>query len=167
MAQHDILVADDGRLQWQGKIYRCAVGRNGLTRDKHEGDGATPCGRFALRNVLYRPDRLDLPATDLAVSALRPQDGWCDTPADPHYNQPVHLPYPAPAEALWRADQLYDVLVVLGHNDTPVRPGRGSAIFLHVAGPDYAPTEGCIALARDDLLEVIRACASATHITIG
>ena len=91
------------------------------------------------------------PRTHLPVRAIRLHDGWCDTPADRNYNRPVCLPYPASAERLWRADGLYDIVVVLDYNDRPRVRGRGSAIFMHVAKPGYAPTEGCIALARAHL----------------
>ena len=63
----------------------------------------------------------------------------------------VRLPYEARHEELWRRDGLYDVVGVLGWNDRPVERARGSAIFLHVASPDFAPTEGCVALALADL----------------
>ena len=95
------------------------------------------------------------------MRAIRPRDGWCDAPADRNYNRPVRHPYPASAERLWRADGLYDVVVVLGYNDRPRVRGRGSAIFMHVARPGYAPTEGCIALARPHLLRVLDAAGSA------
>ncbi len=58
-------------------------------------------------------------------------------------------------EKLWRDDDVYDLIVPLGYNDNPPIAGRGSAIFLHVAKPDYAGTEGCVALAKDDLLDVL------------
>ena len=102
--------------------------------------------RFTLRRVLYRPDRMAAPETSLPVAAIQPADGWCDDPADPAYNQPVHLPHPASHEEMWRADGLYDVVVVIGHNDDPVVPGMGSAVFMHVAKPDYEPTAGCVAI---------------------
>lgn len=141
---------------------RCALGRGGVRADKREGDGATPAGRFPLRRVLYRPDRLAAPPeTALPCRPLRPADGWCDDPADPRYNRPVDLPYPASHERLWREDEIYDIVGVLGHNDDPVVPGAGSAIFLHVARPDYAPTAGCVALAREDLLRLLSACGPA------
>ena len=63
--------------------------------------------------------------------------------------------YPSSAERLWRDDALYDLVVVVGYNDAPIFPDKGSAIFLHVAYPDYAPTEGCVALAREDLIEAL------------
>ena len=136
---------------------RCALGRGGVAAAgaKREGDGATPAGLWPLRRLFYRPDRLSAPGTRLPVSALRPSDGWCDAPGDPAYNRPVTLPYPASAERLWRDDNVYDLIVVLGYNDAPVIRGRGSAIFLHVARPDYSPTEGCVALAEADLLSVL------------
>jgi len=151
----DILVNAVGELQWANRTYRCALGHGGVRIDKREGDGATPVGRFPLRRVLYRPDRLSAPTTLLPVAPLAPVDGWCDDPADPQYNRPVRLPYAARHEELWRTDALYDVIVVIGHNDAPVVPGKGSAIFLHLASADYRPTRGCVALIRQDLLDVL------------
>ena len=90
------------------------------------------------------------------AAAIAPDDGWCDAPDDGAYNRPVKLPYPASAETMWRDDDLYDLVVVLGHNDDPPVAGWGSCIFAHQAKPDYAPTEGCVALAREDLLELLR-----------
>ncbi len=136
---------------------RCALGKGGVAAmgAKREGDGATPAGLWPLRRLFYRPDRLNAPRTRLPVTALEPSDGWCDAPGDAAYNQAVTLPYPASAEHLWRDDGVYDLIVVLGYNDAPVVTGCGSAIFLHVARPDYSPTEGCVALAEADLLEVL------------
>ena len=76
-------------------------------------------------------------------------------PDDPRYNRLVTLPYPSSAETMWRDDHLYDLVAVLGFNDDPVVAGRGSAIFLHLAKPDYADTHGCVALARDDALAAL------------
>ena len=64
---------------------------------------------------------------------------------------------PRSHEELWRPDALYDLIGVLGWNDSPPGRGRGSAIFLHIARPDFAPTEGCIALAPADLAAVLAA----------
>ncbi len=154
-----LTVRPDGEV-WRAELpdgtgWRCAVGRGGVTRAKREGDGATPVGRWPLRRVLYRPDRLAAPATRLPCAAISPRDGWCDDPAHSAYNRPVKLPFAASHEALWRDDALYDVVVVPGHNDDPPVPGAGSAIFLHLARPDYAPTAGCLALARDHLLHAL------------
>lgn len=150
-----LTVTSDGWLRAGEAWYRCAIGRGGIAADKREGDGATPAGRFPLREVLYRPDRVDRPRTGLPVRGLTETDGWCDDPGDPAYNRPVRLPYAASAEALWRRDGLYDVVAVIGYNDAPPIANRGSAIFLHVAAAGYAPTEGCVALGVSDLLAVL------------
>lgn len=162
----DIRVGADGTLEWRGRRLRCALGRGGVTDDKREGDGATPTGCFALRRVYYRPDRGAPPATALPVSATDPTDAWCDDPADAAYNTLVRGAHAASAETLWRDDALYDVVVVLAHNDDPVVPGAGSAIFLHIARPDYGPTEGCIAVAREELLEILAACDETTRLCV-
>lgn len=138
------------------RLWPCAIGPAGLVVDKTEGDSATPIGRFPLRRVLYRADRLPPPETALPSTAIGEDDGWCDDRGDPRYNRPVRRPYPARHERLWREDGVYDLVVVLGHNDDPPVPGRGSAVFLHIARPDYAPTEGCVALSRDHLLTFLR-----------
>ena len=151
----DLLVHADGLALWGKERLRCALGRAGISPQKHEGDGATPQGAFPMRRLLYRADRLSQPATRLPLAAIARGDGWCDDPADPLYNRPVRLPYRARAEALWREESVYDLIVPLGYNDDPVTPGAGSAIFLHVARESYAPTEGCVALAAADLLRVL------------
>jgi L,D-peptidoglycan transpeptidase YkuD (ErfK/YbiS/YcfS/YnhG family) len=137
----------------------CALGRGGVRRDKREGDGATPLGIWALRRVWYRRDRLgQAPATMLPVRPIGTADGWCDDPSSADYNRPVVLPHAAGHERMWREDGIYDVVVELGYNDDPPVAARGSAIFLHVARPGFAATEGCVALALDDLLALLRAC---------
>ncbi len=143
----------DGMLDLGDRKVRCALGPAGVkpAAQKREGDGASPAGIWPIREVWYRPDRGAPPASAFRVHALAPHDGWCDDPADPAYNRHVDLPYPAGAESMWRDDELYDIVVVLGHNDDPPAPGLGSAIFLHVAKPDYPPTQGCVALARADV----------------
>src|SRR5579859_5610618 len=142
-------VSADGRLSLEGRaVVRPAA-------DKREGDGATPAGLWPLRSLLWRPDRLPAPASRLPGRAIEADDGWCDAPQDPAYNRPVRLPYPASAERMWREDGLYDLVVVLGYNDRPVVSGAGSAIFMHVSRPGYAATEGCIALALEDLVELV------------
>jgi L,D-peptidoglycan transpeptidase YkuD (ErfK/YbiS/YcfS/YnhG family) len=146
-------VWSDGRFELGGASVACALGREGVIEAaaKREGDGKTPLGVWPVRRLLYRPDKGGAPKAALTMAAIRQNDGWCDAPCDPAYNRPVTLPYPVSAEAMWRDDDLYDLVVVLGHNDSPPRSGMGSAIFLHLAKPGYAPTEGCIALSRPDM----------------
>jgi L,D-peptidoglycan transpeptidase YkuD (ErfK/YbiS/YcfS/YnhG family) len=149
-----------------GRTLPCSLGRSGLSGDKREGDGATPLGRFPLRRVLYRADRLARPSTSLPTTALAPEDGWCESASHPAYNRQVKLPHEAAAESLWRSDHLYDILVVLGYNDDPVTPGRGSAIFFHLARLDYGPTRGCVAIALADMIDVLSRCTVATVMSI-
>jgi L,D-peptidoglycan transpeptidase YkuD (ErfK/YbiS/YcfS/YnhG family) len=151
----DLIVSGEGWALWNGKRFRCALGPNGTKRDKREGDGATPVGRFPLRRLLYRADRLPPPATRLPTQAIDPADGWCDDPKSLSYNRSVRLPFAASHERLWREDGIYDLILIIGHNDDPVRPGDGSAVFVHIAHTDYRPTAGCVALARADLLEIL------------
>ncbi len=144
-----------GWLEFGAQLLPCAIGRGGLRHRKREGDGGTPAGLLALREVFYRPDRVRQPLTPHRTSALRPDDGWCDAAGDRNYNRPVPWPYTASAEAMWREDGLYDIVGILNYNIAPRGRGRGSAIFLHVARPDWAPTEGCIALRMADLLRLL------------
>ncbi|MBI2240902.1 MAG: L,D-transpeptidase family protein [Magnetospirillum gryphiswaldense] len=154
----ELTVSPLGWLEMKGRRLACRLGRSGVCEDKSEGDGATPVGNWPLRAVFYRPDRVSRPMTALPVRPLAPDDGWCDDPAHSDYNRPVHLPHPASCEKMWRDDGLYDVVVVLGHNDSPPVPGKGSAIFLHVTHPEGKPTQGCVALPLPDLLMVLENC---------
>ncbi len=157
----------DGMLSWPGGSARAACGKGGVRADKREGDHASPAGIFPLLSVLYRPDRVAAPQTALPLAALQQSDGWVDDAGDPNYNRLVALPYPASHEELWRADALYDLIVVIGYNTDPGVPGKGSAIFLHVARPDYAGTEGCIAIAREALIPLLGLLGPGSQITIG
>ena len=134
----------------------CALGRGGVRALKLEGDGATPIGRHHVMRAIIRGDRMRMPPpARLRTSRVRPRDGWCDAPGHASYNRPVRLPCRASAESLWRADQLYDVVVVLDYNVTTRSRGRGSAIFWHIARQGFAPTEGCIAVRPSDMRLVL------------
>jgi L,D-peptidoglycan transpeptidase YkuD (ErfK/YbiS/YcfS/YnhG family) len=151
------LVHPDGRVVLGGLVFRASLGRGGVRRDKQEGDGATPTGLLPLRRVFYRADRNPPPECVVPVEPIAPADGWCNDPLEADYNRMVRLPHHGSYEELWRQDAVYDLIGVLGWNDAPIVRGRGSAIFLHVARPDYAPTEGCIALALGDLRRLLGA----------
>jgi len=157
MTHHDVMkVYPDGKLIWNGQTYPCAIGKGGIVQDKKEGDGATPVGRFPLKQVYYRPDRLKQPETILQTQAISSTDGWCDDPEHVAYNKPIKLPFKASHEELWRDDHIYDVIVVLGHNDNPPIPGKGSAIFFHIARNGFTGTEGCVAVALTDMLHILK-----------
>ena len=155
-----------GSLRWPGGLTRAAVGAAGVSSNKKEGDKATPAGTFPLPFGMYRPDRIQLPDTSLPMTALREAHAWVDDPNDPKYNQLVELPYPAHVEEMWLADGIYDLLVVVGYNINPTRPGAGSAIFLHIARPNFSSTEGCIAIERSVLLRLIPLLGPGSVITI-
>lgn len=152
----------------QGLSFKCSIGKGGMVNasDKREGDGASPIGRWEMKRVFFRNDRVSAPETSLPIVPISETDGWCDDPADPLYNRPVTLPYSARHEKLWREDHVYDIIVELGHNDNPPVPGLGSAIFLHISKGDYEPTEGCIALKERDLRAVLNIAEPGTMLEI-
>jgi len=153
----DLVVTPDGRAEIGGRDFRCALGSGGVKRFKMEGDGGTPAGSFPLRRLFYRPDRLRSPETGLPSQQLTPADAWCDDPGDPDYNRHVKRPFWRGHEVMWRGDHLYDLIVEVGYNDSPPVPGRGSAIFIHLARPDYGPTAGCVAFNQADMLTILKA----------
>lgn len=157
-----------GKFSGNGVTCRCALGKGGVVQaaQKREGDGASPQGRWRMKRVFYRPDRVDRPVTNLPVVPLSETDGWCDAGDHPLYNRPVSLPFAASHEKLWREDHVYDLIVELAHNDDPVRPGFGSAIFVHLAHEDYRPTEGCVAVAKHDMLAVLALADTNTSLQI-
>lgn len=155
-----------GILNAGSRTMKCTLGPTGIVQRKSEGDHATPAGIWPLRCVLYRADRLRRPRTLLPVYPIGCHDGWCDDPSDRFYNRPVTLPYPASTETLRRDDHVYDVLVVLGHNDAPVRPGRGSCIFFHLMNTSMGPTEGCVAITLRDMKALLPVCGPRTSMVI-
>lgn len=150
------LILEHNQLYWNNQILPCSWGHGGIKDVKEEGDGVTPVGTFPFRRLFYRADRLTKPKTLLPLQALTQEDGWCDDLHDERYNQHVILPYKGRHEQLWRQDHVYDLILVVGHNDDPVEVGKGSAIFVHIRRPEGTPTEGCVALELQDLLMVIK-----------
>jgi len=147
----------------------CALGKGGLVgeQDGREGDEKTPMGTYAFRRVFYRPDREDVPHTSLPIRASSPSLGWCDSPESVYYNKLVQLPFAESHERLWRSTNLYDLILVIGHNDAPVVPGLGSCIFVHVAREGFTPTLGCVALEVRALRRLIRQIAPGDQLKIG
>jgi L,D-peptidoglycan transpeptidase YkuD (ErfK/YbiS/YcfS/YnhG family) len=146
--------------------WRCTVGEGGIREDKVEGDAATPAGEYPLRRLYFRNDRLVLPKVRLPARPINEQDGWCDDPRSPTYNRLVRIPNEWSHERMWREDGLYDLVVVVGYNDDPPEGEWGSAIFLHIAREDYAPTKGCVAFSRTDLLELVPLLGPATRLRV-
>lgn len=155
-------------LSFKDKTIPCAIGRSGACSadTKTEGDGFTPLGSWPIRGALFHPGR-STPPKDITLPWrwIGDQDGWSDDPADPSYNQPVRRPHPYSSETLVRDDPLYDVIVVLGHNDAPPIPGKGSAIFFHIWN-EGKPTEGCVAIARKEMAAILSQLAAGDFIKI-
>lgn len=148
MTPGDLVLTPVG-LRFGGRVFPCAIGRGGVSRHKREGDGATPVGVHRLVGMLYRPDRMARPAG--WALPIRPRDGWSDDVSDPDYNLMITRPHGYGHERLWRADPLYDLVILTDWNWPYPRKGAGSAIFLHQWRGPGRPTEGCVALSREDL----------------
>ncbi len=150
-----------------GRAIPVALGPAGIRHAKREGDGATPAGIWHALELRWRPDRGRRPATPLPARPMRPDDGWCDAPGEACYNRPVRRPFRASHEEMWRQDGLYDLVVVLDHNQRPRTARGGSAVFLHIARPGFAPTAGCIAFRPADLRRVLARLGPGTRIEVG
>lgn len=146
--------------------FPVALGRGGVRADKREGDGGTPRGRFTLRRLWWRPDRLPRPATLLPVRPIRPHDAWCEDPTDRRYNRPFAMAPDGAGDRLRRGDQLYDLIIEIDHNTRPRVARRGSAVFVHVARPGLAPTAGCVALPKARLRQLLSHLGPKTRIII-
>jgi L,D-peptidoglycan transpeptidase YkuD (ErfK/YbiS/YcfS/YnhG family) len=145
----------EGLLNIDGTVFRCALGKGGVSAFKREGDGATPLGRLRLLGGYFRSGCRVSRCSALPLTAIRDDLGWCDAPADANYNRPVRLPFRASHERMLRDDRLYDICLVLDWNIRPRRRNGGSAIFLHLARPGFRPTEGCIAVERRAMLRLL------------
>ena len=145
-----------GWLTAEGWTIPVALGRGGIKANKREGDGGTPRGVFHPRRLWWRADRHARPKTFLSVRPIRAEDAWCEDPAHGCYNRLVQAPPRAGMDRLTRNDHVYDLVVVIGHNDRPRVRGKGSAVFVHLARPGYTPTAGCIALDKRDLDMLLR-----------
>lgn len=143
-----------------------ALGRGGIKANKREGDGATPRGTFRLKRLWWRDGRHPRPATLLPVTRIKPNDGWCEDPSDRHYNQRIKVPPKSKADRLARKDNLYDFIIEIDHNTRPRVAGRGSAVFIHVARPGFAPTAGCVALNINALRRLLARLGPRTRIVV-
>lgn len=143
-----------------------ALGRGGIKASKREGDGGTPAGRFHPVRLWWRRDRLPRPRTLLPVRGIGGNDAWCEDPADRRYNRQFRRSANEPGDRLRRNDNLYDMIIEIDHNTRPRVAGRGSAVFIHVARPGFAPTAGCVALRPRDLKTLLSHINSKTRILI-
>ena len=162
--------AGDPRRGWltaDGWTVPVALGRGGILANKREGDGGTPRGTYYPRQLWWRADRHPKPRTFLPVRPIRPEDAWCEDPQDRHYNQPIRLVRDQAGDRLTREDHLYDFIVEIDHNAGPRVAGRGSAVFLHLARNNFAPTAGCVSMTKSAMLRLLRRMGPQTKIMIG
>jgi L,D-peptidoglycan transpeptidase YkuD (ErfK/YbiS/YcfS/YnhG family) len=156
-----------GWLTAGGQTIPVALGRGGIKANKREGDDGTPKGTFRPLRLWWRADRHPRPATFLPVRAIGPEDAWCEDPSDRHYNQPVRLNSEQGGDRLKRHDHLYDFIIEIDHNTKPRVAGRGSAIFLHLARPNFSPTSGCVSMTKASMLRLLKRLGPETKIVIG
>jgi L,D-peptidoglycan transpeptidase YkuD (ErfK/YbiS/YcfS/YnhG family) len=155
-----------GILQFGCWSYPCILGKNGSTHRKREGDGRSPCGKFGITTVTFRPDRVRRPICPLPEASLRANQGWCDDPRSFRYNRPIRLPFDCSHEDLWREDCCYDLLVFTSHNQRPRIRGAGSAIFFHLTRPGQTGTEGCLAVSEKVMRNLLSRCSGSITIRI-
>jgi L,D-peptidoglycan transpeptidase YkuD (ErfK/YbiS/YcfS/YnhG family) len=150
-----IIVKRSENLSFKKLKFKCSLGKNGVTKNKVEGDKRTPSGVYRLKQVFYRADRINKITTNLKKIKIKKNMGWCDDPSSKRNNRLIKIPYKFSHEKLYRKDHIYDIVVILNYNMNPVVKKRGSAIFIHITKKNYLKTLGCIALKKNDLLEIL------------
>jgi L,D-peptidoglycan transpeptidase YkuD (ErfK/YbiS/YcfS/YnhG family) len=150
-----IIINKSGYLKYKKLKFKCALGKAGIGKKKREGDNVTPTGTFKIVKIYYRSDRVKKISSKLRLIEITKNMGWCDDPNSKNYNQLINLPNRDGHEKLFKKNNIYDIIVVLNYNMKPVIKNKGSAIFIHVAKKNYQPTQGCIALKKNDLLKLL------------
>ena len=160
-----IKVKNKDTLLFDDFIFRCVVGKKGISEKKREGDFCTPKGSFKLQTVYYRHDRIKNIETKLNIKRIQPSMGWCNDPLNKKYNSLIKVNKKIKHEKLYRKDNKYDILVVIDYNLRKPIPFRGSAIFIHLT-KNFKGTAGCIALNKIDLLILLKLVNKKTMIKI-
>ncbi len=145
---------------------KCAIGKRGIGNKKREGDKITPKGKFKVKTILYRKDRVPLFKSEIKKLSIIKNMGWCDDPKSKRYNKLIRFPFKYGAEKLYRKDNTYDIILILNYNLNPIRKGKGSAIFIHVAKKNYKNTLGCIAVSKRNLKKIIKKINKSTLVNI-
>jgi L,D-peptidoglycan transpeptidase YkuD (ErfK/YbiS/YcfS/YnhG family) len=150
-----IIINKSGYLKYKDLKFKCALGKAGIGKKKREGDNITPTGTFKIVKIYYRSDRVKKIASKFRQIEITKNMGWCDDPNSKNYNQLINLPSKYNHEKLFKKNNIYDLIIVLNYNMKPVIKNKGSAIFIHVAKKKYQPTQGCIALKKNNLLKLL------------
>ena len=153
-------------LLYRGYKLKCSIGKSGTTNFKKEGDLATPRGAFKLGLLYYRKDRNKSLKSKLKKRVIKKNTGWCNDSKCKKYNQEIHLPSKYGAEKLYRKDKIYDILINIKYNHSPIIKKKGSAIFLHLANKKNKPTKGCIAISKLDFMKILPLISKRTKISI-
>ena len=149
-----ITVYQNSELHFQNRIYKCAIGRNGIKKNKIEGDGCTPAGKYSLGPLYYRSDRIKKLKTYFNTISIEKNMFWSDDPQSEHYNKLIRFK-DSSYENLFKINHTYDIIIVIKYNTDPIIKGKGSAIFIHLAKKNFSPTSGCIALKKKCILEIL------------
>ena len=161
-----IIINKSGYLKYKGFKFKCALGKSGIGKKRKEGDNITPKGTFKILKIYYRDDRIKKIYSKIKAFKINNQMGWCDDSNSKKYNQLIKLPSKYTHEKLHRKDNVYDLVIVLNYNMSPIVKNKGSAIFIHVAKKNYKKTAGCIALKKHHLLRLIKEIKNKTKIAI-
>ena len=161
-----MIIVTNKVLKYKNFLYKCAIGKNGITNSKIEGDKCTPTGIYSIEKIYYREDRLSMPKLDFQTIPINKNFGWCDDIRSTYYNKFIKFPFTYSAEFLYRADDIYNIICIISYNINTVIKNKGSAIFLHVANSNYSGTAGCLALKQDDLIELLQNIDLDTKINI-
>ena len=161
-----IIINKSGYLKYNDIKFKCALGKSGIGKKRIEGDNITPKGTFKIIKIYYRKDRIKKINSIFKLIEIKKDMGWCDDPESKKYNQLIKLPSKYRHEKLFRNDKIYDLIIVLNYNMSPVIKNKGSAIFIHIAKNNYNKTKGCIALKKKDLIEIISKIKRNTKIII-
>ena len=135
--------------------FKCCIGKNGLKKNKIEGDKCTPKGTFKLGKLYYRKDRVKKPITNLKIKNIKKNIGWCNDSKNKLYNQEIKINKNIKQEKLFRKDYKYNYLLVIEYNTKKIKLNKGSAIFIHLT-KNFKATAGCIALLQKDFLIMIK-----------
>lgn len=150
-----IIINKSGLIKYKNLKFRCALGKANIGEKKQEGDNITPRGTFKIVRIYFRSDRIKKISTKFRAIEIKKNMGWCDDSNSKNYNQLINLPSKYSHEKLFKKNNIYDIIVVLNYNMKPIIKNKGSAIFIHVAKKNYQPTQGCIALKKNDLLKLL------------
>jgi L,D-peptidoglycan transpeptidase YkuD (ErfK/YbiS/YcfS/YnhG family) len=153
-------------LSFKNYRVKCSVGKRGIGYKKKEGDLLTPIGKYKIKYVLYRKDRVKKVQSKVKKIVIKKNMGWCDDPRSNKYNRLIKLPSKFSCEKLYKRKNVYDIILVLNYNMHPVLKNKGSAIFIHIASKNYKKTEGCIAIKKVHLVKIIKELKNNTYVKI-